>query len=332
VRAASPEEAERRLPPPPPGRLRAVAGDLARPGLGLPPDVWRELADRVDTVWHVAARVNLVLGYEALRPDNFLGTAEVLRLAAGGRAKKLHYVSTLSVFVGTDLDRGTLREDQPLGSARWAFGGYAQSKWAAEWLVSRAAGRVGPVAVYRPGLVTGDSVTGRGSAGDFLTLFVRGLTRLGCLPPVDAASLLFDVTPVDYCARALVRLSLREEGRDRVAYHVAGAGRWSLADVVAALARRGVAVAPVDADAWRERLAALGRESPDAAAACLALCRALPGPDRFARYRPLDLFPAGEAVFDMRHTAAGLAGSGIVCPPPTPALLDRYLDHALALP
>ncbi len=333
VRAASPGEAAGRLPPAPPGRLRAVAGDLARPGLGLPPDVWHELAERVDTVWHVAARVNLVLGYEALRPDNLLGTAEVLRLAGAGRAKTLHYVSTLSVFVGTDRDRGTLWEDQPLDSARWAFGGYAQSKWAAEWLVNRAADRVGPVAVYRPGLVTGDSITGRGSAGDFLTLFVRGLARLGCLPPLAAASLLFDVTPVDYCARALVRLSLRgTEGRDCVAYHVAGSGRWSLADVVAALARRGITVASVSADAWRERLAALGRESPDAAAACLALCRALPGPESFARYRPLDLFPAGDAVFDMRRTEAGLAGSDIVCPPPTPELLDRYLDHALALP
>jgi amino acid adenylation domain-containing protein/thioester reductase-like protein len=333
ARAASVEEGKYRPAAARSDRVRVVIGDVARPNLGLTPAAWQELAGRVDTIWHVAAHVNLVMDYEALRAANLLGTGEVLRLAATGSVKRLHYLSTLSVFVASDRNYGALREDDPLASTRWVFGGYAQSKWAAEWLARRAAGRAGPVAVYRPGLITGDSTTGKGSTSDFLTLFLRGLVHLGCLPPVDRRSLLLDVTPVDYCARALVHLSLHPAGpREGGPFHLAGAGQWSLEDLGAGLARRRITIASVNPAAWRERLAALWREKPDAAAACLALCRALPGPESFAPYRTLDLFQASGVVFDMRQTAAGLTGSGIFCPLPTPELLDRYIDHALSLP
>jgi hypothetical protein len=39
----------------------------------------------------------------------------------------------------------------------------------------------------------------------------------------------------------------------------------------------------------------------------------------------VDLFQATDAVFVLDNTLAGLAGSGIVCPPPEPGLLRKYL-------
>ena len=80
---------------------------------------------------------------------------------------------------------------------------------------------------------------------------------------------------------------------------------------------------------WHERLAALRRTDGAAAAAVQALCRGLPGRDSFASFRLLDLFQATGVRFDQESTRAGLAGTGIACPPPDEALLDRYLDVAL---
>ncbi len=318
VRCRDPEEGRARLGVSSP-RVHIIPGDLTRPRFGLPEAAWQELAGRVEAIYHSAARVHLLLPYDRLRPDNVLGTAEILRLAADGPPKRLHHVSTLSVFVATDRNAGVLLESDRLEKTGRVFGGYAQSKWAAEWLVHRA----GSAAVYRPGLITGDSRSGKAAVNDFLALFLCGLSRLGCYPDRDADALFLDVTPVDYAAAALVHLSLTVE---ETTYHLAG-GRWSLADLVAGLSRQGVALNAVSLDSWQRRLAALEHLDPQSAAACLALCRGFADRDNFARYRTMDLFQATGVTFDTRNTGRGLAGSGIPCPEATPELLDRYIRH-----
>jgi thioester reductase-like protein len=219
-----------------------------------------------------------------------------------------------------------LREGDHLDRPDVIHGGYAQSKWAAEWLLRRAGGMGGPVVFYRPGLVTGDSRTGKSASGDFLSLFLRGVMQLGCVPEIDAGQLFVDVTPIDYCAAALAHLSLAADTPHGDTFHLAGAGRVSLQSLIDVVRSRGVRLETVSPSRWRERLGELG---PDAAATCLALCRALPGAGGFAAYRTMDLFQATDVTFDMTNTLAGLAGSGIACPPPSAELLGRYLDHVL---
>jgi thioester reductase-like protein len=312
-----------------PQRLRAVPGDLARPLFGLPRDDWDRLAERVDAVYHCGAWVNLVLPYASLRPANVLGTREVLRFVASGRGKRLHYASTLSVFVAGDRNRGLLREDDALTETRWVYGGYAQSKWAAEWLL-RVAG--GPTAYYRLGLITGDSRTGRAAANDFLTLFLRGLSRLGCVPRTEGVDLSLDVTPVDFAAAALAHLSLEPAAAiDGATFHLANPRSLALGELVDAVRAFGVPLEEVSAERWQERLGELQGRDPDAAAACLALCRLLPGgAESFNRCRTMDLFQATGVTFGMDAALAGLAGSGLACPPPGPELLHKYVAHALA--
>ena len=53
------------------------AGDLSKPNLGLKPDVYRELAETLDTVIHNGALVNHAFTYEQLFEPNVLGSLEV---------------------------------------------------------------------------------------------------------------------------------------------------------------------------------------------------------------------------------------------------------------
>src|SRR6202008_4395557 len=78
-------------------RIAPLPGDLARPAPGRDPARIPGLAERVEVVYHNGARLNFVQPYAALRSANVGGTAEVLRFAARGRVKPLHYVSTASV-------------------------------------------------------------------------------------------------------------------------------------------------------------------------------------------------------------------------------------------
>jgi amino acid adenylation domain-containing protein/thioester reductase-like protein len=311
-----------RLPADP--RIRPVVGDLERPRFGLSSAEWDDLTGRVGVVYHCAAAVNVVLPYDRLRTANLLGTAEVLRLLAAGRAKRLHYASTLSVFVSTDHNRGVLREADDLTATREVFGGYAQTKWAAERMLRLAGGRFGPVVHYRLGLVTADTRTGRGPGRDLLTLFLRGLARTGGYPAGVERDLFVDVTPVDYAAAAMARLSLADLA-DGTTFHVANPRSLSLAELLDAIRAAGVRLDPLTADEFHIRAAGL---DPATAAACLGLCRSLTGAG-YDRLRTTDLFQATGVTFDQANTLAGLAGSGIACPPPDPELLGKYVRAAI---
>jgi hypothetical protein len=102
-----------------------------------------------------------------------------------------------------------------------------------------------------------------------------------------------------------------------------------MAEIMAGLRARGVALAEVEPAAWHRAAADLAGAAPEVAAACLALCRALPNREAFERHRTLDLFQATGVTFDCTRARAALAGSGIAFPPPGAELLPVYLDGIL---
>jgi myxalamid-type nonribosomal peptide synthetase MxaA len=265
-------------------RVRPVEG-------GLDARAWRGLEDRIDAVYHCAARVHVALPFEALHATNLRGVREVLRFAAAGRPKRFHYASTLSVFVSTDRDRGAMREDDDLSRTRRVYGGYAQTKWAAERLVREA----GPAWIYRFGLLTGP-----GRPRDLLNLFLASIRAIGCAPR-DGRALRVDVTPAGYAAAAMAAIAL---GAPPGTYHVANPRSLSLGD----LARR-LGLPEVGRREWRRRA---GGSLAD-----LALRRRLEGD---GRRRDVDLFQATGARFRMQNTEAALAGRGLACPSPAEAL------------
>ncbi|MFE3541522.1 amino acid adenylation domain-containing protein [Nocardia sp. NPDC059177] len=178
-------------------RLVGVPGDLARPGLGIDPARFAELAAGIDAIYHNGALVNHLEPYGRMRAANVGGTTEVLRLATTTRVKPIHYVSTLSVLAGIPQDSGI-----PGG-----LPGYAMTKWVAEQLVHAAIERGIPIAVYRPGLITGDSRTGAAPAEDAWWTMLRAMLVLGVA--VDVRAIGVEMAPVDQVAAGIVGQSLR---------------------------------------------------------------------------------------------------------------------------
>ena len=140
---------------------------------------------------------------------------EALRLAALGRAKPVHFVSTLAVFgPGSFTADGVGLEDSPLRDSQLG-GGYPRSKWVAEKLLALARERGIRSAVYRPGLVSGDSRTGVGNVRDLMWAFLKGCVQMGAAPDLGFP---FDPVPADWLGRAVVHLSRRRSSLDR-AFH-----------------------------------------------------------------------------------------------------------------
>jgi amino acid adenylation domain-containing protein/thioester reductase-like protein len=199
------------------GRLQACSADLARPGLGLDPATWQELAHACDLVLHCGALVNFLFDYRAHRAANVAGTAELLRLAMTGRAKPFHHISTLGVLSGeAGRSRGRLREDIEISSVLAPASGYSRSKWVAERYLAAARRRGAPVTIIRLGEVMPSADNGHPNTRALTHLLLSAFTRLGACPDAEIWS---DYTPVDYAAARLVA-AVRDRGAWRQTMHI----------------------------------------------------------------------------------------------------------------
>lgn len=305
-------------------RVSVVAGDLARPRLGLSAADFDRLARTVDAVYHCGAAVNLVYSYEQLRDTNVHGTQEILRLAALHRTVPVHHISTAGVYgggrTGSAYDAGEgpeepgtrlVRPQDPTGPPAALEHGYTQSKWAAEQLVEAARARGLPVSVYRPTRITGESTTGACQTGDFMWLLLKGCLQAGVAPSgVDTA---FDLVPVDYVSAAVVALSRQPRSAGRT-FHVAGERPLRMDTAVARLRALGHAVRDVPAADW------LAATEADPGNAAFPLLTTMAAETRGGGSE-------GSALFDAADTRRALEGTGINCPDIDEALFRTYVEY-----
>ncbi len=307
-------------------RIVAVPGDLAEPRWGLGEDGFHALADRVGAVYHAGAWVNFTYPYEVLAPANVRGTEEALRLASIGRPKTVHFISSLSVFApGSFTPEGLGLEDSDLPDTEGHGGGYPQTKWVAEQLVRQAGERGIRAVIYRPGLISGDTVAGVNNPRDLMWSFLKSCLQLKAAPDL---SMTFDPAPVDFVSRAIVRLSRQPESAGR-AFHFFNPRPVSWGEVFAFARDLGYPLEILPAGEWDRRLAATVRSSDDNAlspflplfAGRLEASGEEPGETGIAE-------TASESQprtlrFDARETNAALAGA-LECPPIGPSLLHLY--------
>ncbi|MPZ85702.1 MAG: TIGR03617 family F420-dependent LLM class oxidoreductase [Actinophytocola sp.] len=305
-------------------RLIVLPADFERPGLGLSGRDYDALAETVDAIIHSAANVNLAADYARLAPVNVGGTRSLIAFARRraeltGQPAGFHHVSTLSVLVGArsagldEVDENTAPSLATAGRL-----GYPRSKAAAE-LELRVAARDGlPVTVFRPGLVTGYSRTGRTSGTDVLVPMLRAAVALGTAPTGP------DVVPadmIDVVARGIVALIWRADTTGR-AFHLIRAEPLRLADVFDALRRAGHRLDPVEPDDWWSQLQ--NHPADPAVRPMAAMAEA-------GRYL-LALDPAHRPPrFRSEATRAALRTAGVPAPPLDGAFFDRLVTglHAM---
>ncbi|WP_328320189.1 non-ribosomal peptide synthetase [Streptomyces sp. NBC_00388] len=290
--------------------IRPVPGDLAAPGLGLPPGERAALARRLGPVLHNGARVNFAAPYGDLRASNVSGTEELLRLLADSASPGMHYVSTTSVYApASGPDPVTLTESSPTGPASGLPDGYAQSKWVAEGLAGLARERGLPVTIHRPGRISGDTATGACQDRDLLWQLIKGCLQAGAVPDLPYGST--DWVPVDYVSAGVVALCLSGRAGAQT-YHFTNPDAPGLDRVFAAAARLGHALDSVPAAEWQARVAA----QPDNAAQLFL------GDEDQTRHEAAD-----HRRFDSRRTAAAAAELGVHPTPLTDEILARYLGY-----
>jgi thioester reductase-like protein len=317
------------------GRITAIPGDLSKPLLGLSEQRFRALAERVDRIYHCGASVNWIYPYDRLKPANVLGTQEVLRLACSAQPIPVHYVSTISVFpMVSDTESTVVHEGDSLDHGGILYGGYTQSKWVAEALVAIARSRGLPVAVYRPGLISGHSQTGAWNTDDVFCTIIKSWIELRRAPDIEAAT---DLTPVDYVSRAIVHLSLSPQSLGQV-FHLVNPQPVHARDLADWVRSFGYPVEAVPYERWRAQLVKLAKGSPDNAAHSLAPLFSVrlseDAPEAGLRQDDtldglgtviVSQYARMSVRFDASNALAALSSTAIECPPVDSDLLHTYL-------
>ncbi len=295
------------------GRIVPVAGDLEAPLLGLAEDEFDVLSHEVDVVIHTAARVNLAYPYEALKGPNVDGTREVLRLSCRNRAKHLHYVSTNGIF---PAGGHRCEEDADIDGLSGARGdGYGQTKWVAEKLVRQAAMRGLPVTVYRPGNISGHSISGISNPRDFLGAVIAESLRIGAVPNVEGWRV--EMTPVDFVSGAICHLANEPDASGNT-FHLAEPDPVPADEVFGWLGQMGYSLEQLSYPDWLEARRAATR--PDARGSNIiggVLDGAAPGDH--------ELWDGN--VYDDSNTRQVLQRTGLRRPDINPTLLGNYARH-----
>ncbi|KAL4914345.1 hypothetical protein BDW62DRAFT_204736 [Aspergillus aurantiobrunneus] len=256
---------------------------------------------------------------------NVTGTVNVARLAVTGRPKGLHYCSSIACFGPTGLINGTeiIYEDASLFPHLPALlydHGYSQSQWVADALLQRLINRGFPIAVYRPGFITGDTKTGICNPDDFFSRLIHANLALGCYP--DLPEQRKEFVPVDYVVAAMLDISCSVFSLGH-AFHLVPSRTASIdmAGAMEPLAQvRGTTIERLSYESWIKRL----RASPNASLQPLLPMLAEKVHDGLTCWELHEKMP----VFDATNVRRALATRPVPlqCPPFDRVLMTKYID------
>jgi thioester reductase-like protein len=267
----------------------------------------------VGTVVHSAAETKMFGRIEDFRAVNVTPTRRLAELA---RARGWHmaHVST-AVAVGAAPGDGpaiTLCEDD--FDRGEDFGNpYSRSKFEAERVVRAAIADGLDATVHRVGGLVGDTRTGifiPEPRGNMLYQLLRVIIGCGLVP--DAAGFAMDLTPVDFAAAAVLKLSGTASYSGRT-FHVRNPAQLTMPALAAILRDLGYPVVLAAPDLVARWLARDGADQADK--------EALPFLGQFTRP------PVTVVEYDTRATTEALAG--LSCPAPDPALLRTIIGHGV---
>lgn len=237
-------------------RIVMIPADIGNEHFGVPVELYQNLADKVDLIYHSAAEVNTITSYHNLRASNVQGTLEMIKFALMKFDKPIHYISTLGTANKFD-DAGHLLEDFPDANASQITGGYTTSKWISERLLTQVKNRGLPVSIYRCGYIWGQSDSGVTNINDALLLLIKGCIQLGYAPEWNEK---ITILPVDFVSKVIVGISLYQKDRSGM-FHIDHPTGMAWNDLVLWLKNYGYNITLCNHQEWLDKLTHINPEN-----------------------------------------------------------------------
>ena len=294
-------------------RVQIHRGDITRPRLGLDETTYQSLTESIGLVWHLAALYDLAVENQIAFRVNLGGTYEVLDFCeAADDLIRLNYISTCYV---SGTRRGEILESE-LDCGQRHHNHYESTKFWAEVEVQRRMATL-PTAIFRPGIVVGDSRTGKTAKYDgpyFIFQLLHRLPQWMPFPNIGSGQAVVNLVPLDFVCTAIAHLGLHPKATSQV-FQVADPHPMTARQIVDAVLRH------------LDRKPARGQLPPSWVEQALEnkLVQAWSGipPEALVYFNH-------DARYDTRATSAALQDTAIRCPHLStylPTLLDYFLRH-----
>jgi thioester reductase-like protein len=300
------EELIATLPPTQRVRTQVITGDVCDMDLGLSGSEYKNVADTITTIHHMAGVYYLGVERKVAERVNVDGTRGVIDLAR--ECKRLRRLCHYSSAAVSGRRKGVILEEE-LDEGQGFHNSYEETKFEAEKL-ARAAQRQLPVTIFRPGVIVGDSKTGEIDKFDgpyyLMVLIVQSPLDVHLpLPGRGVAPL--HLVPVDYVIDAAYALSRDER---------AAGGTFHLVDPMPLSAKQIYALVAERAHKKQPR----GFIPTGLAKAIMRT----PGLDKLARAPRAFLEGIDDLAFYNARKTLELLGGNVRCPP-----FDSYVDQLI---
>jgi long-chain acyl-CoA synthetase len=196
--------------------------DITDQKLSLSDEEYERLAKEVTHIIHCAANFKLNLSLEEARKSIVIGTKNVARIGLDaykqGHFSRFNYISTAEIAGGL---RGPFKEEFFDPHNGTFLNTYEQAKAEAEdYLHQEFATNGFPITIYRPGMIVGDSKTGKilnpqAVYQMTMDLFLKPKSKIMPTP----GSMRIEAVPVDFLSRAIAAMYNADETVGQV-YHL----------------------------------------------------------------------------------------------------------------
>ena len=175
-------------------RIKVIIGDVSKEKFGLDDNDYLEISRRVGSVYHCAAIDNFYLPYNVVRSVNVIGVVHIIEFCLFKSKKSLFHVSSCAA---------SLIDGQKNVETIGLVNGYAQSKYVSEKIVLELNKQGMDITNYRFGYLYSLEADMADEEQGFET-FITAMLKMECMPNID---MVFDLTPVEYSSKSIVRTS-----------------------------------------------------------------------------------------------------------------------------
>jgi amino acid adenylation domain-containing protein/thioester reductase-like protein len=214
-------------------RITILRGDVCDTNLSLSLKKYRCIIDNVETVFNCAALVKFYGTYEEFRRINYEGLNHIVDFAEKAAAR-LYHISTMGIAGGPDIRQDNpdslFTENDLYTGQHYMDNPYVRSKFEAEnYLVDKINNRM-DATIFRLGQITerwSDGVFQRNVQDNYFHSILKALCTVGIVP----GKLLLqeiDLSPVDLCSEAILRLAVLEKCSGRI-FHIYNPNQISFA-------------------------------------------------------------------------------------------------------
>ncbi|WP_243653107.1 non-ribosomal peptide synthetase [Tumebacillus sp. BK434] len=298
-------------------RVAVLQGDLAADDLGLSADDRQLIEQEVDAILHCGADVRHYGDEAEFLRINVRGTEQLLHFAKRRHGVRFHLVSTLSTATWAPpgvaeyiIDEGSSRP-----SEQTADNVYVKSKCYAEELVRQAIAEGCDASIYRVGNLIGHSVSGKFQRNVETNAFYRSLKAVLLLEAAVADQHFIDLTPIDFCSRALVYLACRRESSGQT-LHVCNPEGVRGEAFVKLLQACGYPIRVMESEVLQNWVYQLAPDSELQEGRALMLAHLLEAEGEGPVLR-----------YDCSRTMRLLAEAGISCPQPDRQLVQNMIEY-----